>query len=142
MLTSAYSIYWRLGGHPHATSPLRFTVPLQFVCIGLLDGMAVGRIVLGFATERCGERWSVVACVAFAIALEVVFQMVALIAISLVTMTFLRFFLGPISVWNSGLGEIATETLTCERCCHCRGCWSDRRSVLAVCCRYEEMKLS
>jgi len=104
--------------------------------------MAVGCIVLGFATERRGERWSVAAYLAFAIALEVVFQVVASIAISLVTMTFLRFFLGPISVWNSGLGEIATETLTCERCCHCRGCWSDRRSVLAVCYKYEEMKLS
>jgi fucose permease len=58
--------------------------------------MAVGRIFLGFATERCGERWSVVVYLAFAIALEVVFRMVTSIASSLVTVTFLGFFLGPL----------------------------------------------
>jgi len=63
--------------------------------------MAVDRIVLGFATERCGERWSVVVYPAFAIALEVVFRMVTSIALSLVTMTFLGFFLGPL--FPSGL---------------------------------------
>ena len=52
------------------------------MCFGLLDRMAVGCIVLGFATERRGERWSVAAYLAFAIALEVVFQVVASIAIS------------------------------------------------------------
>ena len=69
--------------------------------LGFWVGMVVGRIVLGFVTERCGERWSVVVYPAFAIALEVVFRMVTSIALSLVTMTFLGFFLGPL--FPSGL---------------------------------------
>jgi fucose permease len=58
--------------------------------------MAIGRVVLGFATERYGERRSVTVYLAFAVALEVVFRIVSSIAISLVTVTALGFFLGPL----------------------------------------------
>ena len=67
--------------------------------------MAVGRIVLGFATERYGERWSVVVYLAFAVALEVVLRIVTSIAVSLVTVTFLGFFLGPL--FPSGVVMVA-----------------------------------
>ena len=67
--------------------------------------MAVGRIVLGFATERYGERWSVTVYLALAIALEVVFRIVNSIAVSLVTVTLLGFFLGPL--FPSGVVMVA-----------------------------------
>lgn len=63
---------------------------------GFWIGMAVGRVVLSFATERYGERWSVTAYLAITVALELVFRIVDSIAISLVMVTFLGFFLGPL----------------------------------------------
>jgi fucose permease len=67
--------------------------------------MAVGRVVLGFATERYGERWSVTVYLAFAVALELVFRIMSSIAISLVTVAFLGFFLGPL--FPSGVVMVA-----------------------------------
>ena len=63
---------------------------------GFWIGMAFGRVLLGFATERYGERWSVIVYIAFAVALEVVFRIVDSIAVSLVAVTLLGFFLGPV----------------------------------------------
>ena len=67
--------------------------------------MAVGRVVLGFVTERYGERRSVTVYLAFAIALEVVFRIFNSIAVSFVTVTLLGFFLGPL--FPSGVVMVA-----------------------------------
>src|SRR4051794_20064830 len=93
MLTSAYNTCW--SWVVAFMLRVRFASPyVSSSCAsGFWVGMAVGRIVLGFATERCGERWSVVVYLAFVIALEVVSRVVTSIALSLVTVTFLGFFL-------------------------------------------------
>jgi fucose permease len=58
--------------------------------------MATGRVILGFGTERYGERWSVTAYLAITVALEIVFRTVNSVATSVVTVMLLGFFLGPL----------------------------------------------
>jgi fucose permease len=63
---------------------------------GFWAGMAIGRIVLGFVTQRYGERLSITVYLSLAIALEVIFWLVNHISVSVVTITLLGFFLGPL----------------------------------------------
>lgn len=63
---------------------------------GFWIGMAAGRVVLGFGTERYGERWSVTAYLAITFALQIGFRIVNSVAISVVAVTSLGFFLGPL----------------------------------------------
>jgi fucose permease len=52
--------------------------------------------VLGFGTERYGERSSVTAYLAITFALQIVFRIVNSVATSVVAVTFLGLFLGPL----------------------------------------------
>ena len=63
---------------------------------GFWAGMAVGRLCLGFVTERFGERLSVCCYLALSIALELVFWLVPSFRVSAVAVAVLGFFLGPI----------------------------------------------
>lgn len=63
---------------------------------GFWAGMTVGRAVLGFITERFGERVCVSIYLAVSIGLELIFWLVPEFVVSAVAVAFLGFFLGPI----------------------------------------------
>lgn len=67
--------------------------------------MAIGRVILSVVTERCGERRSVTAYLCIAVALQVVFRVLDSVTISLLTVTCLGFFLGPL--FPSGVVMVA-----------------------------------
>ena len=63
---------------------------------GFWGGMALGRMTLGSVTDRFGERASVTLYLLFALAAEAVFCFVTPIAVAVVSMCMLGFWLGPI----------------------------------------------
>ena len=63
---------------------------------GFWGGMALGRMTLGSVTDRFGERASVTVYLLFALAAEAVFCFVTPIAVGVVSMCMLGFWLGPI----------------------------------------------
>ena len=63
---------------------------------GFWAGMTVGRAVLGFITERYGERICVSIYLAVSIGLELIFWLVPEFVVSAVAVALLGFFLGPI----------------------------------------------
>lgn len=63
---------------------------------GFWAGMTVGRLVLGFATEKFGERLSVIIYLAIAVGLELIFWLVPSIVVSAVAVAFLGFIFGPL----------------------------------------------
>lgn len=60
---------------------------------GFWAGMTVGRAVLGFITERYGERLCIIVYLACAIGLELVFWLVPQFVVSAVAVALLGFFL-------------------------------------------------
>lgn len=62
---------------------------------GFWAGMALGRAVLGFVTERFGERLCLIVYLAMCIALELLFWLVPEFLVSAIAVAFLGFFLGP-----------------------------------------------
>lgn len=62
---------------------------------GFWAGMAAGRAMLGFVTERFGERLCITVYLAACLALELVFWLVPQYVVSAVAVAFLGFFLGP-----------------------------------------------
>jgi MFS family permease len=135
MLTSAYSIYRGLGYHLYATGPLRFTVRIGLVRLGLLDrhggwprssrfrNRALWRTMVCHSLPciRCGSR----GCIP--------------------DREFYRYLTGDggivgvlswpfISIRSGDDGKATTKTFACERPCHCRSSRSNRRSILAVRC--------
>jgi fucose permease len=62
---------------------------------GFWIGMAIGRLVLGFGTDRMGVRRATVLYFLCAIGLEVLFAVLSSPAVSVVIMTSLGFVLGP-----------------------------------------------
>ncbi len=63
---------------------------------GFWVGMALGRVTLGFVTERYGERVCVTVYLALAIVMQIALRFVSNVALSLVAIVFLGFFLGPL----------------------------------------------
>ncbi|KAM5353488.1 hypothetical protein ACJ41O_000138 [Fusarium nematophilum] len=63
---------------------------------GFWAGMALGRAVLGFVTERFGERLCITIYLAISIGLELLFWLVPQFIVSAVAVAFLGFFLGPL----------------------------------------------
>ena len=63
---------------------------------GFWAGMTVGRAVLGFITERYGERVCVSIYLAASVGLELIFWLVPKFVVSAVAVALLGFFLGPI----------------------------------------------
>ena len=63
---------------------------------GFWAGMTAGRAVLGFITERFGERICVSIYLAVSIGLELIFWLVPQFVVSAIAVAFLGFFLGPI----------------------------------------------
>ena len=63
---------------------------------GFWAGMTAGRAILGFITERFGERVCVCVYLALSIGLELIFWLVPEFVVSAVAVAFLGFFLGPI----------------------------------------------
>ncbi|RDW65225.1 hypothetical protein BP5796_09917 [Coleophoma crateriformis] len=63
---------------------------------GFWAGMTVGRLVLGFATEKFGERLSVIIYLAIAVGLELIFWLVPSIVVSAIAVAFLGFIFGPL----------------------------------------------
>lgn len=63
---------------------------------GFWAGMALGRAVLGFVTERFGERLCLTIYLAICVALELLFWLVPEFIVSAVAVAFLGFFLGPL----------------------------------------------
>ncbi|KZZ93744.1 Major facilitator superfamily domain, general substrate transporter [Moelleriella libera RCEF 2490] len=62
---------------------------------GFWAGMTLGRAVLGFVTERFGERRCLTVYLAICVALELLFWLVPQFVVSAVAVAFLGFFLGP-----------------------------------------------
>lgn len=60
---------------------------------GFWAGMTVGRALLGFVTERYGERLCVTIYLACAVGLELVFWLVPKFVVSAIAVAFLGFFL-------------------------------------------------
>lgn len=63
---------------------------------GFWAGMALGRAVLGFVTERYGERLCLTIYLAISLGLELLFWLVPQFIVSAVSVAFLGFFLGPL----------------------------------------------
>ncbi|KAH6867610.1 major facilitator superfamily domain-containing protein [Thelonectria olida] len=63
---------------------------------GFWAGMALGRAVLGFVTERFGERLCISIYLTISIGLELLFWLVPQFIVSAVAIAFLGFFLGPL----------------------------------------------
>lgn len=63
---------------------------------GFWAGMVAGRALLGFVTERFGERLSVLAYIGCAICLQLLFWLVPQFIVSAVAVSLLGFFLGPL----------------------------------------------
>jgi fucose permease len=63
---------------------------------GYWIGMAIGRLILGFITDRMGVRLATVLYFLFAIALEAIFAVTASATASIVLMTALGFVMGPL----------------------------------------------
>ncbi|KAI8652232.1 MFS domain-containing protein [Fusarium keratoplasticum] len=63
---------------------------------GFWAGMTLGRAVLGFVTERFGERLCISIYLAISIGLELLFWLVPQFIVSAVAVAFLGFFLGPL----------------------------------------------
>lgn len=63
---------------------------------GFWGGMALGRAVLGFVTERYGERTCISIYLVICIGLELLFWLVPKFIVSAVAVAFLGFFLGPL----------------------------------------------
>lgn len=59
-------------------------------------GLTVGRVVLGFATGRVGEKLAITAYLLLSVALQLLYWLVPNFAASAVFVTFLGFFLGPL----------------------------------------------
>lgn len=59
-------------------------------------GMALGRIILGSLTDRIGERLSVTLYLLAALASEALFCLLPPVTVSVVSITLLGFFLGPL----------------------------------------------
>jgi fucose permease len=59
-------------------------------------GMAIGRLVLGFGTDRIGVRRATALYFIFAVGLEVLFATVSSPVVSVVLMALLGFFMGPL----------------------------------------------
>jgi fucose permease len=59
-------------------------------------GLTVGRVILGFVTGRVGEKLAITAYLVLAMALELLYWLVADFAASLVFVILLGFFLGPL----------------------------------------------
>jgi fucose permease len=78
---------------------------------GYWVGMAVGRLSLGFLTDRLGVRRATVLYFIFAIGIEVLFAMLSSAAISVVLMTALGFVMGPL--FPSGV-VLLTRSLPAE----------------------------
>lgn len=62
---------------------------------GFWAGMALGRAVLGFVTERFGERLCLTIYLVICLALELLFWLIPEFVVSAVSVAFLGFFLGP-----------------------------------------------
>ena len=62
---------------------------------GFWAGQALGRALLGFVTERYGERRCITVYLAVCVALELLFWLVPSFVMSAVAVAFLGFFLGP-----------------------------------------------
>ncbi|KAI5459001.1 major facilitator superfamily domain-containing protein [Mariannaea sp. PMI_226] len=62
---------------------------------GFWAGQALGRAVLGFVTERFGERLCITIYLLLCVALQLLFWLVPQFVVSAVTVAFLGFFLGP-----------------------------------------------
>lgn len=69
--------------------------PSAMTATGFWLGVTVGRLVLGFVTERFGERWTTVAYLALGMGLELIFWLVPQFIVSAVAVALLGFFLGP-----------------------------------------------
>jgi fucose permease len=63
---------------------------------GFWAGQCLGRTLLGFITERYGERLCVTIYLALSLCLELTFWLVPQFVVSAVAIAFLGFFLGPI----------------------------------------------
>ena len=63
---------------------------------GFWAGMTAGRAILGFITERYGERLCVTVYLALALGLELIFWLVPSFIASAIAVAFLGFFFGPI----------------------------------------------
>jgi fucose permease len=63
---------------------------------GFWAGMTVGRALLGFVTDRFGERICVMVYLSFAIGLELIFWLVPSFVASAVAVAFLGFVFGPL----------------------------------------------
>jgi fucose permease len=63
---------------------------------GFWGGMTIGRVILGFVTERFGEKVSVIAYLLISIGLEIMFWLIPSFLVSAIAVAFLGFFLGPI----------------------------------------------
>ncbi|SLM40258.1 Major facilitator superfamily domain, general substrate transporter [Lasallia pustulata] len=59
-------------------------------------GLTVGRVILGFVTGRLGEMTTIVAYMAIATALQLIFWLVPNFYVSAVAVSFLGFFIGPL----------------------------------------------
>ena len=64
--------------------------------VGFWAGMTVGRAILGFVTERFGERLSVTVYLVIAMCLELIFWLVPQFIISAIAVALLGCFLGPL----------------------------------------------
>ena len=62
---------------------------------GFWAGMTLGRAVLGFVTERFGERLCLTIYLGFCVGLQLLFWLVPQFIVSAVAVAFLGFFLGP-----------------------------------------------
>lgn len=62
---------------------------------GFWAGQALGRAVLGFVTERFGERLCITIYLVCCVALQLLFWLVPQFVVSAVAVAFLGFFLGP-----------------------------------------------
>jgi fucose permease len=63
---------------------------------GFWAGMVAGRALLGFVTDKFGERLSVLAYITLSIGLQLLFWLVPQFIVSAVAVSFLGFFLGPL----------------------------------------------
>ncbi|QPG95464.1 hypothetical protein C2857_000762 [Epichloe festucae Fl1] len=61
----------------------------------VMAGMTLGRALLGFVTERFGERLCLTIYLAICVGLELLFWLVPLFVVSAAAVAFLGFFLGP-----------------------------------------------
>lgn len=69
--------------------------PSAMTATGFWLGITAGRLVLGFVTERLGERWTTIAYLAIGMGLELIFWLVPKFIVSAVAVALLGFFFGP-----------------------------------------------